>query len=158
MISDYDPNDHHKLQGDLSRLYRWPKENNMNAASKVPSKSVWKTVPKSDDYQTPELSDELLRYIERTSLVKFSNEDGIKQLQDAIEFASQIGDVDTDGVEPLYSLHETEVAYLREDEVTEGDRREELLSQAAISVEELYFSAPPGNVPLDQTGDLGKTK
>jgi len=40
--------------------------------------------------------------------VKFSNEDGIKQLQDAIEFASQIGDVDTDGVEPLYSLHETE--------------------------------------------------
>lgn len=36
------------------------------------------------------------------------------------------------------------VLYLREDEVTEGNCRDELLSLAVKNVEELYYLAPPG--------------
>ncbi len=50
-------------------------------------------------------------------------------------------------MEPLFTLLEEEALRLREDEVTEGDCREEILSNAS-QVEEDYFVAPPGNIPL----------
>ena len=37
--------------------------------------------------------------------------------------------------------------YLRKDEVTDGNRRDEILQNASKTVEE-YFVAPPGNIPL----------
>ena len=47
----------------------------------------------------------------------------------------------------MYTLLEDETLRLREDIVTEGDCREEILANAA-KVEEDYFVAPPGNIPL----------
>ena len=55
--------------------------------------------------------------------------------------------VDTESVEPLFTLLEDEALRVREDEVTEGDDRRAILSNAAVT-EEDYFVAPPGNIPL----------
>lgn len=37
---------------------------------------------------------------------------------------------------------------LRDDEVTEGDCKEDILRNASLT-EEDYFVAPPGNIPLE---------
>lgn len=58
--------------------------------------------------QIPKISDDLVRYLERTSLVEFSSEDSRRQLHESITFASQLMDVKTEGVEPLHSLLEQE--------------------------------------------------
>ena len=47
----------------------------------------------------------------------------------------------------MYTPLENESLRLREDVVTDGNRRREVLANAAV-VEEDYFVAPPGNIPL----------
>jgi Glu-tRNAGln amidotransferase C subunit. len=39
--------------------------------------------------------------------------------------------------------------YLREDQVTDGNCRTEVMANAAVTEEE-YFVAPPGNIPLEK--------
>ena len=43
----------------------------------------------------------------------FSNVEGIRRLEDAIDFADPIRQVDTEGVEPMYSVLEDKVEALR---------------------------------------------
>jgi aspartyl/glutamyl-tRNA(Asn/Gln) amidotransferase C subunit len=71
-------------------------------------------------------------------------------LQDSIDFANQIINIDTEGVEPLYTVLENTNLELREDAVTEGNIRDDILRNAKVTEEE-YFVAPPGNIPLEQT-------
>ena len=73
---------------------------------------------------------------------------GIKRLEDAIAFAEPIQDLDTTGVEPMYTVLENECLTLREDKIDKDlPTREEILSNAVLT-EEDYFVAPPGNIPL----------
>ena len=46
-------------------------------------------------------------------MVDFSNIEGIRRLEDAIDFADPIRLVDTEGVEPMYSVLEDKVEALR---------------------------------------------
>lgn len=55
--------------------------------------------------------------------------------------------VDTTGIEPMDSVLEDRSLYLRKDEVTEGNCREEVMKNAAKTCED-YFVAPPGNIAL----------
>ena len=77
----------------------------------------------------------------------FANVKGIERLEEAINLAEAITKVDTDGVEPLYSILEGETLYLRPDEAVTQNNRKELLSLASVT-EEDYYVAPQGNVPL----------
>lgn len=70
-------------------------------------------------------------------------------MEDAIEFGSRILNVNTDGVEPMYTVLEDENLYLRDDQPSTRNTQEKILSNAALS-EEGYFVAPPGNIPLKQ--------
>ena len=71
-------------------------------------------------------------------------------MEDAIAFAEPIQDLDTTGVEPMYTVLENECLTLRNDEISkELPSREEILSNAVLT-EEDYFVAPPGNIPLKQ--------
>ena len=70
-------------------------------------------------------------------------------MEDSIEFANRILDIDTTNVEPLYTVLENHPLELREDEVTEGGIREDIIKNAKVTEEE-YFVAPPGNIPLEQ--------
>uniref|UniRef100_A0A663EFT3 Glutamyl-tRNA(Gln) amidotransferase subunit C, mitochondrial n=1 Tax=Aquila chrysaetos chrysaetos TaxID=223781 RepID=A0A663EFT3_AQUCH len=93
------------------------------------------------------LTVEVLDHLERLALVDFRDSEGVERLQKAIQFADQLHEVNTDGVEPMDSVLEDRCLYLREDDVTEGNCTKELLKNAREKVEE-YFVAPPGNISL----------
>ncbi|NXM83032.1 GATC amidotransferase, partial [Oenanthe oenanthe] len=94
------------------------------------------------------VSVEVLEHLEQLALVDFRDLEGVERLQKAIQFADQLHEVNTDGVEPMDSVLEDRwCLYLREDDVTEGSCTKELLENARETVEE-YFVAPPGNIPL----------
>ncbi|XP_041276541.1 glutamyl-tRNA(Gln) amidotransferase subunit C, mitochondrial isoform X2 [Onychostruthus taczanowskii] len=93
------------------------------------------------------VSVEVLEHLEHLALVDFRDSEGVERLQKAIQFADQLQQVNTDGVEPMDSVLEDRCLYLREDDVTEGNCTKELLENAREKVEE-YFVAPPGNIPL----------
>lgn len=93
------------------------------------------------------ISNDTIALLERLSLVKFDTSEGVQVLEDSINFANKILNVDTEGVEPLYSVLEDEKLYLRSDTVTQGNCQKDVLKNATIT-EEDYFVAPPGNIPL----------
>jgi len=88
-------------------------------------------------------SKELLKVIpllERLSLIRFGNEAGIKRLQEAIEFADHIQEVNTDGVQPMISPNENKCTLLSEDVRTATSKEE--ITQNADRLIEGYFVAP----------------
>ena len=93
---------------------------------------------------------ETIRQLERLSLVDFANVTGIDRLESAINLADRIRNVNTDGVEPLYSVLEDESLYLREDVAVKPLNRDALMS-LAVRTEEDYYSAPQGNISLEPT-------
>lgn len=117
--------------------------------SKVPDKPQWKEINPKDLPPVPELTDAMINHIERMSLVEFNNKAGVERLRSAIEYANQLHVVNTEGVEPMYTVLEDRELLLREDGVTEGGDKASIL-QNAVKVEEDYFVAPPGNIPLKQ--------
>jgi len=95
------------------------------------------------------IDDETIQHLERLSLVNFANVSGVKRLEAAIDLADIVRQVNTEGVEPLYSILEDESLFLREDVAREPDNRAQLMKLATKS-EEDYYSAPQGNIPLNQ--------
>lgn len=81
-------------------------------------------------------------------LIDFDFREAVKVLEDSIEFASKIQNIDTTDVQPLYTVLENYPLELREDIVTEGKIREDLMKNAKKAEDESYFIAPVGNVPL----------
>ncbi|KAK4813251.1 hypothetical protein QYF61_019054 [Mycteria americana] len=112
----------------------------------VPPRPAWQ-----DGQQRPapqqKVTVEVLDHLENLALVDFRDAEGVERLQKAVQFADQLHEVNTDGVEPMDSVLEDRCLYLREDDVTEGNCTNELLKNAREKVEE-YFVAPPGNIPL----------
>ncbi|XP_053691123.1 glutamyl-tRNA(Gln) amidotransferase subunit C, mitochondrial [Sabethes cyaneus] len=102
--------------------------------------------------QRVEIDEATVQLLERLSLVDLDSKEAHKILEDSIEFASQILAIDTEGVEPLYTVLEDQKLYLREDLVTDGNIQQDVLKNARITEEE-YFVAPPGNIPLEQDSD-----
>lgn len=74
--------------------------------SKIPSSPVI-TFEKND---TPKvnLDSKTIALLERLSLVKCDNKEGVKVLEDSIAFADKILHINTDNIEPLYSVLENE--------------------------------------------------
>lgn len=118
--------------------------------TKIPDKPKWREVKQKDLPDVPQLTDEMINHLERLSLVHFNNKEGIERLYSAIKYANQIYVVDTEGVEPLYSVLEDRELLLRDDVVNEGGCKKSIL-QNAVRLDEDYFVAPPGNIPLNQT-------
>ncbi|XP_074966730.1 glutamyl-tRNA(Gln) amidotransferase subunit C, mitochondrial [Phalacrocorax aristotelis] len=114
----------------------------------VPPRPAWRQGERRPT-PTPQqnVTVEVLDHLEHLALVDFRDAEGVERLQKAIQFADQLHEVNTDGVEPMDSVLEDRCLYLREDDVTEGNCTNELLKNAREKVEE-YFVAPPGNIPL----------
>ncbi|KAM6111904.1 glutamyl-tRNA(Gln) amidotransferase subunit C, mitochondrial [Pterocles gutturalis] len=114
--------------------------------AQVPPRPAWQYRERPPSPQQ-RVTVEVLDHLERLALVDFRDAEGVQRLQEAIQFADQLHEVNTDGVEPMDSVLEDRCLYLREDDVTEGNCTKELLKNAKEKVEE-YFVAPPGNIPL----------
>lgn len=74
--------------------------------------------------------------------------EAVKVLEDSIEFASKIQNIDTTNIEPLYTVLEDFPLELRDDKVADGNMREEIMKNAKKTEDDTYFIAPVGNVPL----------
>lgn len=64
-----------------------------------------------DESKLPEptkINQETINYLERVSLVGFDNDRAVKIVEDAIRFADQIFEVNTENVEPLVTVLEDE--------------------------------------------------
>ncbi|VDN01440.1 unnamed protein product [Thelazia callipaeda] len=102
--------------------------------------------------EAPPLFDKaLITHLERLSLVRFSDEQAIYNLKQAVSYANQLKLVDTTGIEPLETLLENIPCPLRDDIVDEDVMtKNEVLMNAAKTVED-YFVTPPGNIPLEES-------
>lgn len=116
---------------------------------KVPQQPTWVDIDHEKLPPEPDINPEMIDHLERLSLVEFESEAGVKRISSAIKSANKLYMVNTDGVEPLDSILEDRALYLRSDEVTEGDCKDQILQNAAKTIED-YFIAPPGNIPLIQ--------
>ncbi|CAF4834181.1 unnamed protein product [Pieris macdunnoughi] len=103
----------------------------------------------SDNIPKPNIDINTVALLERLSLVKCDTEQGVKVLEDSIEFANKILHINTDNVQPLYTVLENESLSLRIDAVTQGNCQKDILKNAVIT-EDDYFVAPPGNIPLHE--------
>lgn len=75
--------------------------------------------------------------------------EALKVLQDSITFVEDvINNTDVTNIEPLYTVFDNAVLELRQDEITDGNIKLQILKNAKIT-EEDYFVAPPGNIPLE---------
>ena len=64
----------------------------------------------------------------------------VPELNNILGWVEQLGEVDTDGVEPLATVVAQKLR-LREDKVTDGDCRDEVLANAPVA-EHGFFAVP----------------
>ncbi|XP_063380717.1 glutamyl-tRNA(Gln) amidotransferase subunit C, mitochondrial [Cydia fagiglandana] len=116
-------------------------------SSKVPLTPV-NTLEKQESTRV-KVDKNTLALLERLSLVKCDTAEGVNVLEDSIAFADKILHINTDNVEPLYSVLEKENLSLRDDVITQGNCQKDILKNATV-VEDDYFVSPPGNIPLHE--------
>lgn len=119
-------------------------------SSKVPEKPTWETIDPEQMPKETAIDQNTIDLLERLSLVDFNNKAGIERLSHAVRFADQLFLVNTEGVEPMDSVLEDRPLYLRTDMVSDGNKQKEILQHAKV-IEEDYYVAPPGNIPLEKT-------
>ncbi|XP_030376837.1 glutamyl-tRNA(Gln) amidotransferase subunit C, mitochondrial [Scaptodrosophila lebanonensis] len=117
--------------------------------TKVPQVPVPTAFPDTTERDL-EIDTKTIQLLERLSLVDLDSAEALATLKSSIQFADKIANINTDNVRPLYTVLESQQLQLRNDEVTEGDCRAEVLRNAKITDEDYYVS-PPGNIPLEQT-------
>lgn len=91
----------------LSRLKHRPlSPPNKRLCSKVPSLPA--ITLRKENFVKVNLDSKIISLLERLSLVKCDTTEGAKILEDSIQFADKILNINTDSVEPLYSVLENE--------------------------------------------------
>ena len=95
-----------------------------------------------------EIDPQTIQLLERLSLVDLSSKEALETLQKGIQFANKIQNINTDNIEPLYTVLEHQDLQLRPDVVLEGNCRQQILSNSKVTDED-YFVSPPGNIPLE---------
>ena len=89
------------------------------------------------------VSNEQVRHIARLARIAMSDKELerlVPELNAIIGWVEQLGEVNTDGVEPLTAVIDQKLR-LREDAVTEGDRRNDVLANAP-EAEHGFFAVP----------------
>jgi aspartyl-tRNA(Asn)/glutamyl-tRNA(Gln) amidotransferase subunit C len=89
------------------------------------------------------VSNEQVRHIARLARIAMSDEELKRlgpELNNILGWVEQLAEVNTDGVEPLTAVIDQKLR-LREDAVTEGDRRNDVLANAP-EAEHGFFAVP----------------
>ena len=87
------------------------------------------------------ITEEMMKYVGILAQLELSGEAAEKARADMermLEYIDQLNELDTDGVEPLSHVFPVYNVF-REDEVTNGDEREELLAAAPLSKDGCYM-------------------
>ena len=89
------------------------------------------------------VSSEQVRHIAKLARIAMSDEEIerlVPELNNILGWVEQLGEVDTDGVEPLTAVIEQKLR-LRDDKVTDGDCRDAVLANAP-GAEHGFFAVP----------------
>jgi aspartyl-tRNA(Asn)/glutamyl-tRNA(Gln) amidotransferase subunit C len=89
------------------------------------------------------VSHDQVRHIARLARIAMSDEELerlVPELNAIIGWVEQLGEVDTDGVEPLTAVIEQKLR-LREDQVTDGNIRDQILANAP-EAQHGFFAVP----------------
>ena len=89
------------------------------------------------------VSSEQVRHIANLARIAMSDEEItrlVPELNNILGWVEQLGEVDTDGVEPLATVIDQKMR-LRDDEVTAGNIRDEILANAP-DAEHGFFAVP----------------
>ena len=89
------------------------------------------------------VTNEQVRHIARLARIAMSDEEIerlVPELNNILGWVEQLGEVDTDGVEPLTAVVPNALR-LREDRVTDGDCRDDVLANAPLA-EHGFFAVP----------------
>ena len=92
---------------------------------------------------TMSVTNEQVRHIAKLARIAMSDEElerMVPELNSILGWVEQLGEVDTDGVEPLTAVIPN-VLRLREDAVTDGDKRDDILANAPVA-EHGFFAVP----------------
>ena len=84
-----------------------------------------------------------VRHIARLARIAMSDgeiEAMVPELNNILSWVEQLAEVNTDGVEPLTTVIPNKLR-LRDDEVADGDRREDVLANAPVA-EHGFFAVP----------------
>lgn len=84
-----------------------------------------------------------VRHIAKLARIAMSDEELeclVPELNNILNWVEQLGEVDTDGVEPLTAVIPNKLR-LREDKVTDGDCRDDVLANAPLA-EHGFFAVP----------------
>lgn len=126
--------------------YQTSKEEKFNR--NIPPEPTWQDVDRSKLPKRGVVDSATIELLERLSLVDFNNQAGVDRLMEAVSLADTLQVVDTTGIEPMDSVLEDRCLRLRDDIVTDGNCKGDVMKNAAITCED-YFVAPPGNIPLE---------
>ena len=89
------------------------------------------------------VSPDQVRHIAKLAQIAMSEEEIerlVPELNNILGWVEQLGEVDTEGVEPLTAVIDNALR-LRSDEVTDGNRRDEILANAP-EAEHGFFAVP----------------
>ncbi len=89
------------------------------------------------------VSPEQVRHIAKLARIAMSDEELdrlVPELNNILDWVEQLGEVDTDGVEPLTAVIDQKLR-LRDDVVTEGNIRDEVLANAP-EAQHGFFAVP----------------
>ena len=89
------------------------------------------------------VSSEQVRHIAKLARIAMSDEEIerlVPELNNILGWVEQLGEVDTEGVEPLATVIEQKLR-LRDDAVTDGDKRDDILANAPAA-EHGFFAVP----------------
>ena len=89
------------------------------------------------------VSPEQVRHVAKLARIAMSDEEIerlVPELNNILGWVEQLGEVDTDGVEPLATVIEQKLR-LRDDAVTDGDKRDDILANAPAA-EHGFFAVP----------------
>ncbi|HZF42386.1 MAG TPA: Asp-tRNA(Asn)/Glu-tRNA(Gln) amidotransferase subunit GatC [Sphingomonadaceae bacterium] len=89
------------------------------------------------------VNNDQVRHIAKLARIAMSEDEIaalVPELNNILGWIEQLGEVDTDGVEPLAAVIPAKLAF-REDVVTDGDRREAVLANAPAAAHG-FFAVP----------------
>ena len=89
------------------------------------------------------VSSEQVRHIAKLARIAMSDEEIerlVPELNNILGWVEQLGEVNTDGVEPLTAVIDQKLR-LRDDAVTDGDRRDDILANSP-DAEHGFFAVP----------------
>ncbi|KAG5680837.1 hypothetical protein PVAND_010319 [Polypedilum vanderplanki] len=121
-----------------NKIFNWKE---LKYKTKVPQ-NVVKSIFEEKTEKIKVTEEEII-LLEKLSLVDLERKEAVKVLEDSIEFASKIHNIKTDqNIEPLYTVLENYQLKLREDKVTDGNIKQDVMKNAVKTEEETYFVSP----------------